>query len=91
MILYTSMPSTPSPPSSLSWFHHVRELCLQYNLCHLLVLLDQPVSMNKFRKLVKLKVAEYWHQIFAAECSSPSMTSLQYFDPYKASLLHPHQ
>ena len=54
-------------PSSLSWFHHVRELCLQYNLPHPLVLLDQP-----------------------AECSSPSMTSLQYFDPYKASLLHPH-
>ena len=79
-------------PASLSWFHQVRDLCLQYNWPHPLVLLDQPVSKNKFRKLVKLKVAEYWHQVLAApaECSSPSMTSLQYFDPYKASLLHPH-
>ena len=26
----------------------------------------------------------------AAECSSPTMSSLRYFDPFKASLLHPH-
>ena len=26
-------------------------------------------------------MAEYWHQVLAAECGSPAMTSLQYFDP----------
>ena len=78
------------PPSSLSWFHQVRDLCLQYNLPHPLVLLDQPVPKNKFKKLVKLRVAEHWQQVLSTECSSPSLTSLQYFDPHKASLLHPH-
>jgi hypothetical protein len=39
---------------------------------------------------VKAKVSEYWQHLLAAECSSPTMSSLRYFDPFKASLLHPH-
>ena len=78
------------PPSSLSWFQQVRDICLQYNLPHPLVLLEKPVAKNRFKKLVKAKVTEYWQHLLAAECSSPTMSSLRYFDPFKASLLHPH-
>ena len=81
---------TSMSPSSLSWFHQVRDLCLQYNLPHPLVLLDKPVPKSRFKRLAKLKVTEYWHHVLATECSSPSMTSLRYFDPFKASLLCPH-
>ena len=78
------------PPPCLSWFHQVRDLCLQYSLPHPLTLLDNPVSKERFRRLVKLKVTEYWQHVLAEECSSPDLTSLRHFDPYKASLLQPH-
>ena len=78
------------PPSSLSWFHQVRDLCLQYCLPHPLTLLEHPVSKERFKRLVKVKVTEYWQHILAEECSSPDMTSLGHFDPYKASLQQPH-
>ena len=32
-------------------------------------------------------MAENWHQVLAAECGSPSVTQLQYFDPYYTSTL----
>ena len=78
------------PPSSASWFHQIRDLCLQYSLPHPLLLLEKPSSKSSFKKLVKLRVSEYWHQVLTAECTSPSLTSLQNFDPLKASLQHPH-
>ena len=78
------------PPSCLSWFHQVRNLCLQYSLPHPLVLLDNPVSKYKFKKLVKLQVTEFWHGLLATECTSPQLSSLRYFDPYRASILHAH-
>ena len=77
-------------PSSLSWFHQVRDLCLQYCLPHPLLLLEKPLTKNKFKELVKLQVTEFWHGVLATECTSPSLSSLRYFDPYRASLLHAH-
>ena len=53
-------------------------------------MLDNPVSKERFRRLVKLKVTEYWQHVLAEECSSPDLTSLRHFDPYKASLTQPH-
>ena len=78
------------PPSSNSWFHQVRDLCLQYDLPHPLTLLKKPVPKEQFKRLVKVKVTEYWQYTLASECSSPAMTSLRYFNPFKASLQHPH-
>ena len=78
------------PPSSFSWFHQVRDLCLQYSLPHPLILLENPMTKYRFKKLVKLKVTEYWHQVLASECCSPSLTSLRYFNPTRASLQYPH-
>ena len=76
--------------SSGSWFHQLRDICQQYKLPHPLILLGDPVPKMKFKKLVKLRVTEFWQHKLAAECSSPNMSSLQHFNPYKASLLHPH-
>jgi hypothetical protein len=78
------------PPSSLSWFHQVRDICLQYSLPHPLVLLEKPIAKNRFKNLVKHHVTDYWQQVLATECTSPSLSSLRYFDPYSASLQHPH-
>ena len=79
---------TNLPPSSRSWFHQVRNLCLQYGLPHPLILLETPLSKEVFKKLVKHSVNEYWQDILATE--SFSLDSLRYFDPRNASLLHPH-
>ena len=76
------------PKSSHSWFHQVRDLCLQYCLPHPLELLEYPVQKAQFKKLVKLKVTEYWQYVLATECSS--LKSLRYFCPQKASLTRPH-
>ena len=78
------------PPSSSSWFHHIRDLCMQYRLPHPLELLDDPVPKSRFKKLVKLNVTEYWQHLLAAECSSPDLSSLHHFDPSKSSLQQPH-
>ena len=76
------------PKSSHSWFHQVKDLCLQYCLPHPLELLEHPVKKSHFKKLVKLKVTEYWQHVLAEECSS--LSSLRYFCPQKASLSFPH-
>ena len=34
-----------------------------------------------------IRMAENWHQVLAAECGSPSVTPLRYFDPYFTSTL----
>ena len=77
-------------PSSLSWFHQIRDICLQYCLPHPLILLETPIPKNRFKRLVKLKVTDHWRQVLIAECTSPSLTSLRYFNPHKASLTQPH-
>ena len=74
--------------SSKSWFHQVKDLCRQYNLPHPLVLLDKPVAKESFKKLVKLKVTEYWQGALASECFK--LSSLKAFDPLRASLQKPH-
>ena len=48
------------------------------------------MSKYRFKKLVKLKVTDHWRQVLVAECTSPSLTSLRYFNPHKASLHQPH-
>ena len=77
-------------PSSLSWFHQIRNICLQYSLPHPFTLLETPLSKTRFNNLAKLMVTEYWRQVLVAECTSPSLSSLRYFDPLKASLSQPH-
>jgi hypothetical protein len=76
------------PPSSRSWFQQVRNLCLQYGLPHPLTLLENPMSKEKFKKLVKQKVTEYWQDVLATE--SFNLDSLRFFDFSSASLSQAH-
>ena len=67
---------TLSAPSSQSWFLQVRDICQDYNLPHPLELLSSTPQKPIFKKLIKLKILEYWHKKLATECSSPNMSSL---------------
>ena len=75
-------------PSSSSWFHQVRDICLQYSLPHPITLLENPYPKLVFKKLIKEKVTEYWQHTLAAECIT--LSSLKYFNPHFASLSRPH-
>ena len=77
-----------SPPSAQSWFQQIRDLCRLYFLPHPLELLENPPPKAAMKKLVKLKVSEYWRLQLSTECQS--LDSLQYFDPHRCSLLAPH-
>ena len=79
---------TYEPNGSRSWFLLIKETCQQYGLDHPLEILDNPPNKQKFKKLVKLKICEYWQHRFVTECSE--LSSLKYFDPTRASLLSPH-
>ena len=76
------------PCGSRSWFLLIRDQCQEYGLDHPLNILNNPPNKNHFKKLVKLKVCEYWQGQFALECSK--LPSLCFFDPKKASLLRTH-
>ena len=73
-----------------SWFHQVRDLCLQYQLPHPLTLLDTPSPLSKetFKKLAKKQVTSYW-ELKLREEASP-LTSLRYFKPAFMSLSSTH-
>ena len=75
-------------PTSRSWFHQIRNICLQYGLPHPLNLLETPLTKEQFKKLAKTQVVEHWKDVLSTE--SFSLDSLRYFDPRTASLLHPH-
>ena len=71
-----------------SWFAQIRNLLLQYSLPHPLLLLDNPLPKNRFRKLVKAKVTDFWVKKLRNEASL--LPSLNYFNPEFMSLLSPH-
>ena len=79
-----------SPTSAQSWFLQVRDICMEYSLPHPLELLENPPKRNQFKKTARLKVTEFWHQKYTAECLSPRLTSVKYLDPAKCSLVSPH-
>ena len=76
------------PVSSKSWFHQVSSLCSLYGLPVPLQLLGFPPQREQFKKLVKQKVAQYWHSKFTAEIYG--LRSLKYFRPELYSLTKPH-
>ena len=79
-----------SRASSGSWFHQVRDLCLQYQLPHPLTLLSSPVQYSKeaFKKLAKKHVTNYWEQKLREEASL--LTSLRFFKPHFMTISSPH-
>ena len=77
-----------STHSSSSWFHRIREICLQYRLPHPLVLLKSPLQKDTFKRLVKKHVVDYWEQFLRAEAAV--LDSLVFFKPAFYSLQTPH-
>ena len=76
--------------SSNSWFHQVRDICLQYDLPHPLTLLSQPTPFSKksFKRLAKKHVIMYWEDKLREEaCNLPS---LKFFRPNFLSISSPH-
>ena len=78
---------TLAQKSAKSWFLQVRDICCLYGLPHPLELLNNPQPKQILKRLIKAKIAEYWHKKLSSECHLPS---LQYFDPSRHSLLTPH-
>ena len=74
---------------SKSWFMQIRHICVQYDLPHPLTLLQNPPARMKMKKLVKLKIAEYWQAVLTTEAMA--LSSLKHLNPSRHSVLRPHQ
>ena len=84
----TNIFTSATPSSSKSWFTNIRDLCLQYDLPHPLMLLRHPLSKESFKRLVKKKVIDYWERFLRAEAAG--LDSLVFFKPNFMSLSKPH-
>ena len=74
--------------SCRSWFLQVRDICLQYGLLHPLQLLENPLSKQKLKCLVKTRITGYWEQLLSFEAFK--LDSLSHFNPLGHSLTSPH-
>ena len=79
-----------SDKKELTWFGQIESACYQYALPHPLQLLDNPPEKESFKKLTKLKVAEYWQLYLRNKIVEDELSSLEYFKPEYCSLLKPH-
>ena len=75
-------------PSSQSWFLHIRELCLLYQLPHPMSLLEVPPTASIYNSLVKSKIVDYWEIRLRAEALQ--LKSAPFFNPTFMSLAKPH-
>ena len=69
-----------------SWFVRLRNLLIQYELPHPLILLRSPPGKVNFKKQVKSKVLDYWNERLRGEAS---FLSAPYFHPSRMSLVSP--
>ena len=79
---------TAGPEKAKSWFLQIRDLCQQYNLPHPLILLKNPPTKYQLKKLVKLRVTDYWRQKLTDEVCG--LSSLSYLTPSRCSLNSSH-
>ena len=77
-----------SKESNKNWFMQIRNICYQYGLPHPLTLLAQPQPKEAFKKLIKLKVAEFWQNKLRREAHE--LSSLNFFKPEFMSVVKPH-
>lgn len=45
---------------SLSWFIEIKELCLKYDILNIYNYLENPLSKNQWKKMIKTKIYTYW-------------------------------
>ena len=72
-----------------SWFYQLKNICMQYDLPHPLLLLKNPYSKEGFKNLVKAKVTDFWEVKLRKETNF--LPSLNYFKPEFHSLRSPHR
>ena len=77
-----------SKTSTKSWFHQIRNICLQYKLPHPVLLLQEPPKKILFKTMVTKAVISFWEDKLRAEASL--LSSLQHFQPNYMSLIKPH-
>ena len=76
------------PQSDNNWFAKIRNICFQYDIPHPLTLLQEPMSKQTFKSLVKNKIIDFWQAQLRAHAAT--LTSLKYFKPHYMSLCRPH-
>ena len=79
---------TNAKSSSKSWFLRIRDICLQYQLPHPLIILERAPDKVSFKKLVKAKITDFWELKLRGEASL--LSSLLNFKPEFMSLTRPH-
>ena len=77
---------TSAPPSWKSWFTEIRDICLLYKLPHPLSLLENPLSKDRFKKMAKSLVTDYWEKKLRRDAAP--LPSLAYFKPELETLEH---
>ena len=82
---------TRLPDSAKSWFFQIKKLCYQYGLPHPLQLLTDPPNKQEFKKLVKLKIQDFWQLKLREDARKLENSSLKYFNPRFMSLSRPHR
>ena len=45
---------------SLSWFIQIKELCLKYDILNIYNYIENPLSKNQWKKMIKTKIYTYW-------------------------------
>ena len=71
-----------------SWFGQIRSICFMYGLPNPLSLLNVPPPKENFRKILKLKIADFWQSKLRSEARK--LKSLKYFHPDFMSITNPH-
>ena len=82
---------TRLPDTAKSWFMQIKKLCFQYDLPHPLQLLKEPPNKHELKKLIKLKVQDFWQTKLRQDAIKLQDNSLKYFNPHFMSLSQPHQ
>ena len=78
---------TRLPRSCKSWFHLIRDVCLQYSLPHPLQLLEHPPTKQSFKAMAKTNVIHFWENRLAQEAHK--LPSLTFFNTDRLSLRQP--
>ena len=74
--------------SSKSWFKQISEICLKYDLPHPTELLKSAMPKERYKRLIKSHVTNYWESVLRTEAAN--LPSLIFFRPQFMSLAKPH-
>ena len=81
---------TNEKQTSKNWFAEIRSHCFTYNLPHPLLLLRDPPSKERYKKLLRTNITDFWQSKLREQCVTLESKSLKYFKPKFMSLSKPH-